>query len=91
MALGLLGAWTHLSVHHLFDNLYVNNTHLLIGAMLGVLMVLNESLGDLPDPNSVIPSEARNLFHARSSPLAPALSKAEGSLGVTNPGSDLKR
>ena len=41
LALGLLGAWTHLSVHHLFDNLYVNNTHLLIGALLGVLTVLN--------------------------------------------------
>ena len=40
LALGLLGAWMHLSVHHLFDNLYVNNTHLLIGALLGVLAVL---------------------------------------------------
>jgi len=43
LALGLLGAWTHLSVHHLFDNLYVNNTHLLIGALLGVLAILNET------------------------------------------------
>jgi O-antigen ligase len=41
LALGLLGAWTHLSVHHVFDNLYVNNTHVLIGALLGVLTVLN--------------------------------------------------
>jgi O-antigen ligase len=41
LALGLLGAWTHLSVHHVFDNLYVNNTHLLLGALLGVLTVLN--------------------------------------------------
>ena len=41
LALGLLGAWMHLSVHHLFDNLYVNNTHLLIGVLLGVLAVLN--------------------------------------------------
>jgi O-antigen ligase len=41
LALGLMGAWTHLSVHHVFDNLYVNNTHLLIGALLGVLTVLN--------------------------------------------------
>jgi putative inorganic carbon (hco3(-)) transporter len=41
LALGLMGAWTHLSVHHLFDNLYVNNTHLLLGALLGVLTVLN--------------------------------------------------
>lgn len=37
VAVGLLGAWTHLSVHHLFDNLYVNNVHILIGLMLGLL------------------------------------------------------
>jgi O-antigen ligase len=40
LALGLLGAWVHLSVHHLFDNLYVDNVHLNIGAMIGVLSVL---------------------------------------------------
>ncbi len=37
VAIGLLGTWTHLSVHHLLDNLYVNNVHLHIGAMLGLL------------------------------------------------------
>jgi O-antigen ligase len=40
VALGLLGAWTQLSVHHLFDNLYVNNVHLHVGVMLGVLSAL---------------------------------------------------
>jgi len=40
LAIGLLGAWTHLSVHHLFDNLYVNNVHLQIGVMLGMVAVL---------------------------------------------------
>jgi len=40
IALGLLGAWTHLSVHSLFDNLYVNNVHLLIGLLLGLLAAL---------------------------------------------------
>jgi putative inorganic carbon (HCO3(-)) transporter len=40
LAIGLLGAWTHLSVHHLFDNLYVNNVHLHIGVMLGLVAVL---------------------------------------------------
>lgn len=40
VAMGLLGAWVHLSVHHLFDNLYVDNVHLHIGVMLGVLCVL---------------------------------------------------
>jgi len=38
--LGLIGTWVHLSTHHLFDNLYVNNVHLHIGAMLGTLCVL---------------------------------------------------
>jgi O-antigen ligase len=37
VALGLLGAWTHISVHHLLDNLYVNNVHLEIGVLLGIL------------------------------------------------------
>jgi O-antigen ligase len=38
--LGLIGAWVHLSTHHLFDNLYVNNVHLHIGALLGALCAL---------------------------------------------------
>jgi putative inorganic carbon (HCO3(-)) transporter len=46
LALGLLGAWTHLAVHNLFDNLYVNNTHLLIGALLGMLTILNLEGGE---------------------------------------------
>ncbi len=37
VAIGLLGAWTHLSVHHFLDNLYVNNVHLHIGVLLGLL------------------------------------------------------
>jgi putative inorganic carbon (HCO3(-)) transporter len=37
LAIGLLGTWTHLSVHHLFDNLYVNNVHLYVGVLLGLL------------------------------------------------------
>lgn len=39
-AVGLLGTWTHLSVHHLVDNLYVANIHLHLGALLGVLSIL---------------------------------------------------
>ena len=39
-AVGLLGSWTYLTVHHLFDNLYVNNLFLHLGLMLGVLEVL---------------------------------------------------
>ena len=37
VAIGLLGTWTHLSVHHVFDNLYVNNVHLHVGVWLGIL------------------------------------------------------
>jgi putative inorganic carbon (HCO3(-)) transporter len=45
LAIGLLGAWTHLSVHHLFDNLYVNNVHLFIGVMIGLVAVLEINTG----------------------------------------------
>jgi O-antigen ligase len=40
VALGLLGAWVHLSVHNFFDNLYVNNVHLLIGLLFGLFASL---------------------------------------------------
>jgi putative inorganic carbon (hco3(-)) transporter len=39
-AIGLIGTWTHLSVHSLLDKLYVANLHLHIGALLGVLSIL---------------------------------------------------
>jgi len=42
LAVGLLGAWVYLSVHNLVDNLYVNNTHLLIGVLLGLLVALRQ-------------------------------------------------
>ncbi|MFC1466995.1 MAG: O-antigen ligase family protein [Candidatus Brachytrichaceae bacterium NZ_4S206] len=35
---GVLGAWAHLTAHHLFDKLYVANMHLLIGAYLGFVL-----------------------------------------------------
>jgi O-antigen ligase len=37
LALGLLGAWVHLSVHQIVDNLYVNNLHFLIAALFALL------------------------------------------------------
>lgn len=40
VAIGLIGTWTHLSVHSLLDKLYVANLHLHIGALLGVLGIL---------------------------------------------------
>ena len=37
IAIGLLGTWTHLTVHHFVDNLYVANNFILIGILLGLL------------------------------------------------------
>lgn len=36
VGVGLLGAWSHVTVHHLLDNLFVNNVHLHIGVLLGL-------------------------------------------------------
>ncbi|MCO5194071.1 MAG: O-antigen ligase family protein [Anaerolineae bacterium] len=40
IALGLLGAWVGMAVHHFLDNLYVNNLYLQLGTMLGIVIVL---------------------------------------------------
>src|SRR5262249_39840631 len=37
LALGILGAFTHLMLHSLFDKLYVDNMSLHIGVMLGLI------------------------------------------------------
>jgi putative inorganic carbon (hco3(-)) transporter len=42
IAIGLMGTWVYLGTHMLVDNLYVNNTHLMIGALLGLLVVLDQ-------------------------------------------------
>ncbi|MBN1921583.1 MAG: O-antigen ligase family protein [Anaerolineae bacterium] len=36
LALGLVGAWTQISVHSMVDNLYVNNVHLHVGVLLAL-------------------------------------------------------
>lgn len=41
IALGLLAAWTSLSIHHLVDKLYVNNMFIYFGVMLGLQQVLD--------------------------------------------------
>ncbi len=40
IAIGLLGCWSYLAVHSVFDNLYVNNLFLHIGVLLGMLAIL---------------------------------------------------
>lgn len=41
VALGLLGVWTALTVHHLVDKLYVNNIYIQLGALFGLLQLLD--------------------------------------------------
>ncbi len=43
LALGLLGAWAHLSAHQIVDDLYVNNIHFLIAGLLALLIYLSKS------------------------------------------------
>ncbi len=50
LAIGLLGVWTHLAVHQLVDNLFVNNLHFYIGTLFGLLAWLLE-LGKLTQPD----------------------------------------
>ncbi len=40
VVIGLLGAWVYISVHSIFDNLYVNNLFLHIAVMLSVMVLL---------------------------------------------------
>ncbi|MCA9980395.1 MAG: O-antigen ligase family protein [Anaerolineales bacterium] len=44
LALGLLAAWTALTVHQLVDKLYVNNIYVQIGAMLALQQILANEL-----------------------------------------------
>jgi O-antigen ligase len=46
LALGLLGAWAHLSAHHIVDNLYVNNIHLLLAALFALLVHISHQSKD---------------------------------------------
>lgn len=51
-ALGLLGVWAHLSVHHLVDNLFVNNLHLYFAILLGILSAFPRISEQDHDPDS---------------------------------------
>lgn len=53
VALGLLGVWTHLLVHSVFDKLYVNNLFLHVGAMLGLIgtLLLADKVSPSASPN----------------------------------------
>jgi O-antigen ligase len=51
LAIGVLGVLTHLSVHNLFDNLYVQHMILHLALLLGALTVLNAYLDDEANAN----------------------------------------
>ena len=44
VAIGLLGCWTYIAVHSVFDNLFVNNLFLHTGVLLGVLAILQHQV-----------------------------------------------
>lgn len=44
LAVGLLGCWTYIAVHSVFDNLFVNNLFLHIGVLLAVLAILHRQI-----------------------------------------------
>jgi putative inorganic carbon (hco3(-)) transporter len=53
IAIGLMGTWVYLGTHMLVDNLYVNNAHLLIGALLGLLVVVYQHARPTSAPGNV--------------------------------------
>jgi putative inorganic carbon (HCO3(-)) transporter len=48
VALGVLGVLVHLSVHNLFDNLYVHSMNIQLGLVLGLLAVAESSANGAP-------------------------------------------
>lgn len=44
VGIGLLGTWTYLTVHSLFDNLYVNNLFIHMGFLIGLVAVLHHQI-----------------------------------------------
>jgi O-antigen ligase len=49
VALGVLGVLVHLSIHNLFDNLYVHGMYLQVAILIGI-STTNRQYGELPNP-----------------------------------------
>jgi O-antigen ligase len=47
VGLGILGVIIHLSVHHVFDNLFVHSMYLQLGILLGLIPSLTRGTGDI--------------------------------------------
>jgi O-antigen ligase len=41
VALGLIGVWTALTIHHMVDKLYVNNIYIHLGVLFGLLQLVD--------------------------------------------------
>lgn len=54
ICVGILGAWAHLTVHHIFDNLYVANMHVLIGVYLGFVASAGSSQASASQPDTAL-------------------------------------
>lgn len=65
VAVGLLGAWVHLTLHHLVDNLYVANTYLLFGVLLGLIETPNQQ--NATAWSQVGSRQPSTKFHAKAS------------------------
>jgi len=59
VALGALGILVHLSVHNLFDNLFVHSMNVQLGLVLGLLF-LAEKYGEKPAPDGGVPDAHRD-------------------------------
>ncbi|MFN2160547.1 MAG: O-antigen ligase family protein [Candidatus Promineifilaceae bacterium] len=50
IALGLLGVWTAITIHHAVDKLYVNNIYIHLGVLLGLLQLSDlHTRSDVPE------------------------------------------
>lgn len=61
VALGLLGVWTALTVHHLVDKLYVNNIYIQLGALFGLLQLLDNEHPQIAQLAQIKTIKAKNL------------------------------
>ncbi len=61
LALGALGVWAAIAVHHLVDKLYVNNIYVHLGVLFGLLQILvlvaRQFTKDLPAMNAIISAQ----------------------------------
>jgi putative inorganic carbon (HCO3(-)) transporter len=61
VALGLFGVWTALTVHHLVDKLYVNNIYIQLGALFGLLQLLDNEHPQIAQLAQIKTTKAKNL------------------------------